>query len=151
MLDEQRPLGELSWTIGTGPDLQLCLVSGQVSRISECVQASFLAVRADVRILAGVLLDLVLLQLQLSAELLLALGALIRQWVGMVSLEVSAHVALHGENLVAIGVHACDRRQLFDCLVGALFMALEVKLVCVLLRASLDVATEGFLKLQNIP
>lgn len=47
-----------------------------MTRVGESVQESFLAVLANVRILAGVLLNLVFLQLQLPTESLIALSAL---------------------------------------------------------------------------
>lgn len=149
MLDQQRPLREFSRTVGAVSDLQLGFVARHMPRVCEGVEKSFLAVWTNVGILAGVLLNLVFLQLKLATELLVALGALQRQQVDVMSLEVASHVALNREYLVAVGVRARDHWMLVVRLVCALFVSLEVELVCVLLRASRDIAFEVFLKLQK--
>lgn len=105
--------------------------------------------RANVGILAGMLLNLMLLQLKLSTETLIALGALHRQNVDVMSLEVPSHIALNCENLIAVGMRAGYHGMLLIRLVGTFFMSLEVELVCVLLRASFDIALEVFLKIAK--
>lgn len=149
MLDEQRPLRKHQVAVGTLSLLHF-VVRREVPREAESVEKAFHALRACVREVLAVPLDLVLSQLKFPSELLVALTAGVRQRVEMQRPVMSVHVALVGELLVAVRLLAADRCDLRLRLVRELFMALEVGRVGVFFGASIDVASESFLKLKFV-
>lgn len=101
----------------------------EVTGEGELVMEAFAAVLAGVRVLAGVLLDFVALQLNLPTELLRALAAGVRQKVHVVRHVVAVHVALVGEHLMAIWLLAGDGSDLGLRLMARLLVAVEVRRV----------------------
>lgn len=115
---------------------------------SECVQESLVALRAGVRIVLAMLLDLVLFQLKFSSEFLVALGAVMRERIKMIRSEVSVHVALVGELLMAVWLLATNRSDFRFHLVRELLVPIQVRFVGIYFRAAFKIAQKFFLKIK---
>lgn len=113
-----------------------------MDRVNVGVEESFVALIAGEWILPRVLLDLMLLQLQLSSEPLFALTAGMRKKLNVMSIVMSSHVALVGEHLLAALLNTLECSNFRLRFMNRLLVAVQVGSVCVRFTTSFNTAAK---------